>query len=254
MSNTESFDSVISEMRLRAMGGPWATMADRLQYDHHQEIRDVSQKEYHRGYEDGRRSMDAVHRAVAIRLRQLPLDGDTTENLGAIAGAIYHSDFGWTQGACKALRDELVHLMGGTEGSVKEGESGTADDSRVDTCGGDCGRDFHVDGVTYDVLGNERQKAIAKLRYIRDCLKGDSTCNSLNITEAIGAKLDVGDRLHESICNRLIHLLGGDQPSGIDVLREMDGDGTSPNDDGTCPNDDPTVPHTNELLDFIDAQ
>lgn len=78
---------------------------------------------YHRGYCDGQHSMDAEHRAVAMRLRQLPLDGGSHENLSQIARAVYHADFGWTQGACAALRDKLIDLM-----------EGVSDD----TCGAGC--------------------------------------------------------------------------------------------------------------------
>ena len=102
--------------------------------------------EYHRGYEDGRRSMDAEHYAVALRLRRLPLDGDTTENLSQIAKAVWHSDFGWTQDACSALRDELVRLMGGV----------SVPDATL---------------PTYDELGNERRKAVCERDNLLELLR-----------------------------------------------------------------------------------
>lgn len=283
LSDTVSFESVVNEsfeiakakLRIAFEGKLFERLLSDLQAAHDREIRDTAQQEYHRGFEDGRHYMDAEHRAVAMQLRGLRFDGGSHENLSQIARAVYHSDWGWTQGACAALRDELVRLMGGVsddtaepmttdefikyveedtrrlkgDGAMEVGDDtcacagggacaadcgrdsgeqevsdgGTADDSADDSRGGYRGLSIHLDGLTgYDVLWNERQKAVCELRYIRDCLKGDSTCNSLNIANAIGAKLDVGDHLHESICDRLIHLLGGDQPSGIDVLRAMD--------------------------------
>lgn len=219
---SESFEDVLMILRAYLMDHKWSSgMVNRLKTAHDHEIEHIGKAEYHRGYEDGRHSMDAEHYAVSLRLRALPLDGDTQENLTQIARAVWHSDFGWTQGACRALRDELVRLLGG----VSERPYPTS---------------------TYDVLGNERHKAVCRLRHIRDCLKNDSTCNSLNIADAIGAKLDVGDHLHESICDRLIYLLGGDQPSGIDVLREMDADETSPSDVTTSS-------ITNELRECVET-
>lgn len=54
-----------------------------------------------------------VERAkVAERLRNLELGGGSHENLSAICGAIYDSDWGWTRGACEALREKLVWLLG----------------------------------------------------------------------------------------------------------------------------------------------
>ena len=74
-------------------------------------------KEFDRGYQAGRQAMDAERYAVALRLMHLPLDGGSHENLSQIARAVYHADFGWTKGACRALRDELVRLMGGDQPS-----------------------------------------------------------------------------------------------------------------------------------------
>jgi hypothetical protein len=70
--------------------------------------------EYRRGYVDGAHSLDAERAAIVSRLRDLPLDGDNHENLSQIAGAIWHSDFGWTSGACEMLRDKLVEILGGS--------------------------------------------------------------------------------------------------------------------------------------------
>ena len=84
-------------------------------------------REYARGYDDGARSLDAERYAIVHRLRALPLDGGSHENLSQIAGAIWHSDFGWTASACAALRDKIIELFGGaylreTDGYKPENE------------------------------------------------------------------------------------------------------------------------------------
>lgn len=63
-----------------------------------------------RGY---RRSMDARHYAVALRLQDLTFDGDSHENLRKIAYTIYPCATEWTCESSEGLRDELVRLMGG---------------------------------------------------------------------------------------------------------------------------------------------
>ena len=201
---------------------------------------------YHRGYIDGQHSMDAEHRAVAMRLRALPLDGGSHENLSQIARAVYHADFGWTQGACAALRDELVRLMGGVSddtcdsqccgacadsdgGSHREqvevNDGGTADDCAAHPRGGAGSELVHMDGLTtYDVLWNERRKAVCELRKMRSC-KEDHFAPELffdGLYDALGCRAETGGDSGDQMCDRLIHLLGGDQPSGIDVLRAMD--------------------------------
>jgi hypothetical protein len=103
-----------------------------------------------------------------------------------------------------------------------------------------------MDGlVAYDVLWNERRKAIAELRKCDGgyTLEWD---NIYEIFDALGVDY-VGmamAEVYENVRDRLIHLLGGDKPSGIDVLREMDAESDT---DGTCPNDDPTPSITDEL-------
>ena len=102
----------------------------------------------------------------------------------------------------------------------------SADDSR----GGDGGGGVHVVGVTYDPLGNEQRKAVCELRRIVD---EDKPVTMRELADAVGMNLSIGDRVSIPTCMRLIHLLGGDQTSGIDVLNAMDADGTRPNDDTT---------------------
>ena len=80
---------------------------------HDHEIERCMREQYARGYEDGRRSMDARHHAVALRLQDLTFDGGSHENLRKIAYVIYPCATGWTCESSKGLRDELVRLMGG---------------------------------------------------------------------------------------------------------------------------------------------
>lgn len=53
-----------------------------------------------------------ARRDAAERLRKLELRGGSHENLSAIAGAIYESEWGWTCGACEGLRGRLLWLIG----------------------------------------------------------------------------------------------------------------------------------------------
>ena len=254
MINTESFESVYERLypQLHNPCGLWkaATIAewlDDLERAHDREIRDTAQQQYHRGFEDGRRSMDAEHRAIATRLRALPLDGDVNCNLSDMALAIWHDDFRWSKDGCRALRDKLIDLMGGVSDDACgagrgrttadcDGDCGlqreevsdgrVADDCGVDTGCGDGGGDIHMAGlVAYDVLWNERREAIAGLR---DCnlgytLERDNVAELFSIfgTNLYDTSTTTAEKF-EVVRDRLIHLLGGDKPSGIDVLREMD--------------------------------
>ena len=80
--------------------------------------------------------------------------------------------------------------------------------------------------VEYDVLGNERHKAICKLRempklYPNKDGSADVFAWKRELANAIGADTE----LFSAIRNRLIHLLGGDQPKFSElfgILREDD--------------------------------
>lgn len=77
--------------------------------------------------------------------------------------------------------------------------------------------------VEYDVLGNERHKAICKLRempklYPNKDGGADLYAWKRELANAIGADTE----LFSAIRDRLIHLLGGDQPTLSDSLREDD--------------------------------
>ena len=61
----------------------------------------------------------AMRGKVAERLQALDLHGgDSHARLSAVCRAVYDSDWGWTAGACEALRSKLVMLMG--EGTLPE--------------------------------------------------------------------------------------------------------------------------------------
>lgn len=77
--------------------------------------------------------------------------------------------------------------------------------------------------VEYDVLGNERHKAVCKLREMPKLYPNKNGGADLYawksaLAEAIGANTE----LFSAIRDRLIHLLGGDQPTLSDMLGEDD--------------------------------
>ena len=186
---------------------------DRLQRAHDHEMEQLRRLRFREGYEAGQRSMDAEHYAVALRLKHLPLDEDSHGNLSQIARAIWHSDFGWTKGACEALRDELVRLLGG----VHEIESGGAASCACDA-GCDCGCE-QPQTVMYDELGNERHKAVCRLREIQTDAGGFVKA----LAEAVGVEWQA-PRVHQTIAevrDRLIHLLGGDEPTAMEYIQRI---------------------------------
>ena len=371
MSDTESFEYAMKVMRDNLAGmyanghmTKWGYIdtsvdLDQIKAAHDREIRDTAQQEYHRGYGDGAHSMDAEHRAIAMRLRALRFDGGSHENLARIAYAIYPCATGWTCESADGLRDKLVDLMGGVSdenvhvvglrcddgcmddvsngedtgrthdspsnrdrnhmadmavresvdtmigdgddtsigagggacdaadcdcaGEPKEVGDGRTGDSRTrshphrgagrndmcvgrdsgehsrwqevehggtthdcadDSRGRSCGELVHLDGlVTYDVLDNERRKAVCELRKMPDAYNDKKPTRRwyIELCDAIGVGYAT---TFANVRDRLIHLLGGDQPSGIDVLRAMDAESDT---DATSPNDDPSVSITDEL-------
>ena len=79
--------------------------------------------------------------------------------------------------------------------------------------------------VEYDVLGNERHKAICKLRKLKckSGLNGSFVCELANVLNVQKDGAPYEDAvLHGLIRDRLIHLLGGDQPTLSDLLKEDD--------------------------------
>ena len=160
---TESFDDVLMTVRKYRLLSD--RMCNRLQKAHDHEMEQLHRSRFREGYEAGQRSMDAEHYAVALRLKHLPLDEDSHGNLSQIARAVWHSDFGWTKGACEALRDELVRLLGGVHD-----EPSPILASRC-ACDADC--DCHSQqpqAVAYDVLGkcDELQERLGTIREALD--------------------------------------------------------------------------------------
>lgn len=218
MSDTESFDSVMAEMRKIVMdcdmercdmydGDCYKCQYDileRMQRAHERELEHVRKAEYARGYHDGQHSMDAEHYAVALRLNHLPLDEDSHGNLSQIARAVWHADFGWTQDACRALRDELVRLMGGVHEPSSFAKSG------------DFGK---LDSTNDGEIDNERHKAIVELRKINTDAGGFVKA----LANALGVEWHA-PRVHQTIAevrDRLIHLLGGDEPTLSEVAAKL---------------------------------
>lgn len=125
--------------------------------------------------------------------------------------------------------------------------------------------------VEYDVLGNERHKAICKLRempklYPNKDGGADLYAWKSALADAIGADTE----LFSAIRDRLIYLLGGDQPKFSDMLREDDdgvdaegryGDGSDSPDHGSagcacggacgCADSGGVAPITTELRDHM---
>jgi hypothetical protein len=96
---------------------------------------------------------------------------------------------------CKAIADRLIHLLDGVH----------KPDAAL---------------PTYDVLGNERHKAIAELQKV--CTKLDESVWTWieDVAIAIGAQDKQSDKYESmlpKITDRLIHLLGGDQPTLSDL-------------------------------------
>lgn len=197
MSDTESFDSVMADMRKVVMdcdmercdmydGDCYQCQGDilyRMQRSHDRELEHVRKTEYARGYNDGQRSMDAEHYAVALRLRGLRFDGGSHDNLSRIAYAIYPCATGWTCESSEGLRDRLIDLLGG----VHEPDAALP---------------------TYDVLGNERHKAVCELKKIH----ADAGGFVKALANALGVEWQA-PRVAQTIAevrDRLIYLLGSD--------------------------------------------
>jgi len=214
---TDSFEKVYDRVypQLHNPCGMWKAdvvkeWLDELMTAHDNEIEHLRKERFREGYEAGRRSMDAEHYAVALRLRQLPLEEDSHGNLSKLAYAIYPCATGWTCESCEGLRDRLVELLGGVSKPP-----------------------------TYDVLGNERHKAIAELRKLT--INSDYYGNYQRVARAIGTEYDGKSLASECVRDRLIYLLGGD-------------DGTCPNANKTCPNPVQRTSITDDGSDHEPAQ
>lgn len=180
---------------------------------------------YARGYENGRRSKDADHAAVALRLSRLKFDGGSHENLSKIAYAVYPCATGWTCESSKGLRDRLIDLLGGVHEHHHRCYPG-----RDCACGnrdsGDPGE--HAEAVTYDVLDNERQKAVRRLsQWEPDRAFADDNCGEVQIRLLYqflglgGAIMMDGADAAKKVRDRLIYLLGGDEPNFTEIAKTI---------------------------------
>lgn len=136
---------------------------------------------------------------IIARLRSLDLsDGGSHSRLSAIASCFYQPTFGWTRGACETLRDMLIDTL--------EDKDGNDNNDNSDGCNCTHHRcDQHGRQVSYDELGNERHKAVCELRKL--CERNVHIWKA-QINMALGLGLDASN---EDLCDRLIHLLGGDE-------------------------------------------
>lgn len=171
--------------------------------------------EYNRGWQDSKKAKSADEwrlardrEDVVRKLLDVKLDGGGHEKLSEICKCVYHTDE-WTPSAHVGLRDELVRLLGGDDAS---------------SC---------PLLTTYDMLDNERHKAVCELRKLNFDFGGLLTNNQICIADAIGTEFNEGDNFSKAMCDRLIHLLGGDN-------------GTMGQSDGTCPNNVPTLSNDTE--------
>lgn len=193
-------------------------LLDRMKRAHDHEIEQMRKASFHEGYVAGQRSMDAEHRAVAMRLQGLRFDGNHHANLSKLAYAIYPCATGWTCESCDGLRDKIIELLGGVHDEpVPVGEPSDAGCSDCHRCDGESGR------VSYDVLGNERHKAVCELRKLRTSYDGGEDDLWKWLEELYAA---IGDSplylcSMGNIKNRLIHLLGGDEPTLREIATEL---------------------------------
>ena len=116
-------DALVTVHKYRLLSGK---MCDRLQRAHDHELEQTRKAEYHRGYEDGQRSMDAEHRAVCHKLKRVMLDGDSHAMLSRLAYAIYPCATGWTGESCEGLRERVIELLGGVHDGVSNYVPGRA--------------------------------------------------------------------------------------------------------------------------------
>ena len=90
--------------------------------------------------------------------------------------------------------------------------------------------------VEYDVLGNERHKAICKLREMPELYPNkDGGADLYAWKSALADAIGADTELFSAIRDRLIHLLGGDQPTLSDMLKgDDDGVDARPSDSASA--------------------
>lgn len=150
---------------------------------------------------------------IIARLRSLDLsDGGSHSRLSAIASCFYQPTFGWTRGACETLRDKLIETV--------EGKYGNNDNNSPDGCDRNHHRCYQRQ-VSYDVLSNERHKAVCELRRVPDARTSENTYDKTVelIYAALGLDCEIAGTFEglNDLRDRLIHLLGGDEPTLSDL-------------------------------------
>lgn len=195
-----------------------------------------------------------LRRERAVKaLRSLDLHGGSHAMLSQIAYAIHPHVGAWDEGACLHLRNVLIELIGGAREAAPDAQSrcayGTGGCDRGDEskevndgmAGGSRGmREVHgnssfdnmatshahkeLDFGYYDVLGNERHKAVCELSGISvDKLVENYDYVDIYpefiwaLGQAIGLRRGAG---FEAIVNRLIHLLCGDLSHDTNPMRQ----------------------------------
>lgn len=126
--------------------------------------------------------------------------------------------------------------------------------------------------VEYDVLGNERHKAICKLRDMPKLFPNkDGGADLYAWKSALADAIGANTELFSAIRDRLIYLLGGDQPKLSDMLKgDDDGVDARPSDSASadspvhgaagcvcgvacgCDGEEPLAPITTELRDMAE--
>lgn len=192
-----------------------------------------------RAREDSRAELLEMRRwdvSRQLKALQLPESG-SHDMLSRIARVIYPTTTGWTREACEYLRDHLAELIGG-ERDAQRGCSGGAN-----TCNHS---HEQTPFVGYDVLGNERHKAVCELEERKPILGMTKTEILGDLGKAVtnDPNFDPSDIDHLNLMwSTLIHLLGGDQ---IVRYPENCDSGDEPEDQ----NDNAII--TSELREYLD--
>jgi hypothetical protein len=148
---------------------------------------------------------------IIARLRSLDLsDGGSHSRLSAIASCFLEPAFGWTRGACEELRDKLVWIL--------EGKDGNDDNDNSDGCN----RNHHCcdqHQVSYDELGNERHKAVCRLRNMQ--MDTGNAIKKLAVALGLEWNPNNAPKSVALLQSRIIHLLGGDEPNFAEIAKTI---------------------------------
>ena len=273
---SESFEDVMRELRKKAgvrcaynvdecdkhkygadgfrCGSCIEDVCGRLEQAHERELELAREPQRLRGHEDGRRSMDAKHYAVALRLQDLEFDGGSHENLSKIAYAIYPCATGWTCESSKGLRDELVRLLVGDQPTESFGS--------------------YLSQKSVEAMGSRTEDQSQDDTLMRVSLKAKTyVYQILTLADILGVEVENGAHVHEignAVIARARQLTGECNFSGAKSY--MDTEASEPNPaetheepsyhvsfgtrsvtNGTCPNNDQTPSITDELRECVET-